>query len=91
MLKRILVLVFGVGVPLVMIAVVFIGYSWVFDSNVSIEKPYALYVYPDENPRDVLDKLLVDEVVEDKASFIFVAQQKKWNTSKPGYYIIEPA
>jgi UPF0755 protein len=90
MLKRILVLLFGVGVPLIMIAVVFIGYDWVFDSNVQIEEPYSLYVYPEENPRDILNKLLEDEVVDDRASFIFVAQQKKWNTSKPGHYIIEP-
>ena len=90
MLKRILILIFGVGIPLVMIAIVFVGYSWVFDSNVKVDEPYALYVFPEENPRDILDKLLADNVVDDEASFVMVAQQKKWETAKTGYYTIEP-
>ena len=90
MLKRILILIFGIGIPLVMIIAVFVGYSWAFDSNVTVIEPYEVLVYPEENPRDVLNKLLDAGVVEDKASFIMVAQQKKWNTAKPGRYIIEP-
>lgn len=90
MLKKLLVLVFGVGVPLVMIAVVFLGYNWVFESNVSAVEPYHLYVYPDENPRDVLNKLLKDSVVASENSFVMVAKQKKWNEAKPGHYVIEP-
>ena len=90
MLKRILILIFGIGIPLVMIVAVFVGYSWVFESNVTVTQPYAFFIYPDEDPRAVLNKLLDSNIVEDKASFIMVAQQKKWYTAKPGRYIIEP-
>lgn len=90
MLKRILLLVFGIGIPLVMIVVVFLGYSWVFESNVKITEPYEFFVYPAESPKDVLARLIAAEVVEDESSFILVAQQKKWKTAKPGRYIVNP-
>ena len=90
MLKRILLLVFGIGIPLIMIVVVFLGYSWVFESNVKITEPYEFFVYPEENPRDVLARLMADDVVEDERSFILVAQQKKWRTAKAGRYLVEP-
>ncbi len=89
-MRRILVLLFGVFVPLVMIVLVFLAYSWVFDDNTKIDSAYELFVYSEEDPRDVLDKLLADEVVDDERSFILVAQQKKWYTAKPGRYLIEP-
>jgi UPF0755 protein len=90
MLKRILLIVFGIGIPLVMIVVVFLGYSWVFESNVKITKPLEFFVYPNENPRDILARLVAEDVVEDERSFILVAQQKKWLTAKPGRYMLEP-
>lgn len=91
MLKKILILFFGIFIPLVLIIVAFIGYGWVFDSNVSLPKgeTYELFVLPDENPRDVLNKLMRDGIVKNKRSFILVAQQKKWLTAKPGRYIIK--
>lgn len=90
MLKRILILIFGIGIPLVMIVAVFVGYSWVFESNVNVKEPYEVYVFPEENPRDVLNKLLAANVVKDKASFVLLAQQKRWHNAKPGRYLIEP-
>jgi len=90
MLKKILLLFFGVFIPLVLIVVAFVGYGWVFDSNVNLakDKTYELFVMPEDDPRDVLNKLVKDSIIKNQRSFILVAQQKKWLTAKSGRYII---
>ncbi len=91
MLKKLLVITFGVLLPLALIITVFIGYGWVFDNNVKLPEGEELVVlvYPEQNPRDIYQFLVDNEVLENEKSFIFVAQQKKWNTAKTGRYVVK--
>jgi len=91
MLKKLLIIIFGVFIPLAMIIAVFVGYNFVFDSNVTLAdgEEVELFVYPEDDPRDILDELLKKDVIKNEGSFKMVARQKQWYTAKPGRYIVK--
>ena len=91
MLKKLLIIIFGVIVPLVMILAVFVGYSYIFDNNVNLESDEVFIIYVDENetPIDIFSKLVESELLKNEGSFKMVAQQKKWFTAKTGRYSVK--
>ena len=90
MLKKLLVVIFGILVPLVMVIAVFFGYEYVYGGNVKMGDADAkvVFVYPDDTPVDVFNGLVADDLLKNPKSFKLVAQQKKWYTAKPGRYMI---
>lgn len=92
MLKKLLVLTFGVVVPLILIFSVFVGYNWVFENNVALEgeEGIEILVYKKDSPQSIYKKLLDAHVLKNEDSFILVAKQKKWSTAKTGRYIVKP-
>ncbi len=91
MIKKILVITFGVVLPLMLIIAAFVGYGYVFENNLNLEEgeEYEVLVYPEDDPRDIYDRLVAENVLNNKQSFILVARQKQWNTAKTGRYILK--
>jgi len=91
MLKKLLILVFGILLPFGAIVAVFFGYGYVFEDNVNLPEgeEYVVFVREDQNPRDIFDELVKANILENENSFILVAQQKKWSTAKTGRYIVK--
>lgn len=90
MLRKLLIIIFGILIPLAMVIMVFMGYEFIYGGNVDLggadEK--EVYVFADETPVDIYNRLVEGGILESPASFKMIAQQKKWFTAKPGRYII---
>jgi len=91
MLKKLLILVFGILLPLAAVVAVFVGYGYVFENNVNLSagEEYVVFVNEEDDPRDIFNELVAAKVLKNEDSFILVAQQKKWSTAKPGCYIVK--
>lgn len=91
MLRKLLVITFGIILPLILIIATFVGYNWVFDSNVNLKdaQTFEVFVYPEDSPQSILVQLEEAKIIKNRQSFILVAQQKKWQTAKSGRYIVK--
>lgn len=91
MLKKLLIAIFGILLPLGLIIIVFIGYNFVFDSNVTLEgdREFEVFVLNQDNPLDIYNKLVGAGILKNESSFKMVAQQKKWSVAKSGRYIVK--
>ena len=88
MLRKLLIVIFGILIPLVMVIVVFLGYEYVYGGNVNLGEAEAavVFVYPDDTPVDIYNQLVERDLLKNPNSFKLVAQQKKWYTAKPGRF-----
>jgi len=80
-------------VLIVSIASAFLGYNYfgkIFSVATSIEhKEQYFYVHSDWDRADLVTALSKQKVLQDTASFIWVADQKQFITTKPGRYLIK--
>lgn len=88
----------GLKIGLLLFVVTFVvcaGIFWkyygkVFESAVTIEEDKSyLYIYSNWNRGDLVDYLHEKGILKDTASFIWVANQKKFQTVKPGRYLLK--
>lgn len=89
--KKVLLAVLAVFVVVAVIASVY-GYRyWTDHKSSNFSREYALYVYPDMTPRDVLDSLCSGAGVKNSASLERCFEEVNMSASlKPGKYLIKP-
>ena len=89
-MRKTLVLLFGILVPVAMIYIAYTGYNVIFEPNVNDEKlPYALYVNEGTTAEQLYAQLLEDEVLLNPQGFLMLAKNKGLTKVKSGHYIID--
>jgi UPF0755 protein len=67
----------------------FVFYQKIFSANVAKEKAY-LYIYTNDDFKDVLKTLVAGKLLKDNSSFEWLAQKKGYsNKVKPGKYLLK--
>lgn len=89
-MRKTLVLLFGILVPVAMIYIAYTGYNVIFEPNVNDEKlPYALYVNEGTTAEQLYAQLLEDEVLLNPQGFLMLAKNKGLTKVKSGHYVID--
>ena len=59
-------------------------------SNSNITDPISLYVQKNESLSTLTDTLVSKEILQNQSTFLALAKLKKFNSPKPGHYLIKP-